>query len=210
MGMHCAALVIAPCPITDLVPLQRASRAADLAITQYEKDAVEALGLVKLDLLGSRALTTLVDTIHAAGLVQGKSKGNRDLQATLDAIPFDDPNTYSMLAQGNTLGCFQLESPGMRGLLKWLRPRSMDDIAAAISLFRPGPVEGGFLELFMRRRIGHEPVSYPHPTMEPVLKNTYGVILYQEQFLRLAHTLAGLSLGEAEQLRKEIGKKGDR
>jgi DNA polymerase-3 subunit alpha len=204
MGMHCAALVIAPCPITDIVPLQRAARDANLAITQYEKDAIEALGLVKLDLLGSRALTTLVDTVQAAGLVQGKR--NRDVHASLEAIPFDDPDTYRMMAHGDTLGCFQLESPGQRGLLKWLRPKSMDDIAASISLFRPGPMQGGFLELFMRRHLGQEPVSYPHPAMEPVLKNTYGVILYQEQFLRLAHTLAGLSLGEAEKLRKEIGK----
>lgn len=201
-GMHCAGVVITPGPIADIVPLQRAARDPSMAVTQYEKDAIAALGLVKMDLLGSRALTTLVDAIQAAGL----AKGNGDIHAGLAAIPFDDPATYRMLAQGDTLGCFQLESPGMRGLLKWLRPKSMDDMAAAISLFRPGPLEGGFLETFMRRHLGQEPVSYPHPSMEPILKSTYGVILYQEQFLRLAHTLAGLDLGAAEKLRKDIGK----
>ncbi|HET6261270.1 MAG TPA: hypothetical protein VFG99_03395, partial [Chloroflexia bacterium] len=130
----------------------------------------------------------------------------RDVHDSLAAIPFDDAATYRMLAQGDTLGCFQLESPGMRGLLKWLRPRGMNDMAAAISLFRPGPMEGGFLEIFMRRHLGQEPVSYPHPSMEPILKGTYGIILYQEQFLRLGHILGGLSLGDAEKLRKEIGK----
>jgi DNA-directed DNA polymerase III PolC len=201
-GMHCAGVVITPGPITDLVPLQRAARDASMSITQYEKDAIEAMGLVKMDLLGSRALTTLVDAVQAAGL----AKDARDVHDSLAAIPFDDAATYRMLAQGDTLGCFQLESPGMRGLLKWLRPRSMNDMAAAISLFRPGPMEGGFLEIFMRRHLGQEPVSYPHPAMEPILKSTYGIILYQEQFLRLAHTLGGLSLGDAEKLRKEIGK----
>ncbi len=201
-GMHCAGVVITPGPITDIVPLQRAARDAGMSITQYEKDAIEAMGLVKMDLLGSRALTTLVDTVQAAGL----AKDSRDVHDSLNGIPFDDPATYAMLAQADTLGCFQLESPGMRGLLKWLRPRSMNDMAAAISLFRPGPMQGGFLEVFMRRHLGQEPVSYPHPSMEPILKNTYGIILYQEQFLRLAHTLAGLSLGDAEKLRKEIGK----
>jgi len=111
-----------------------------------------------------------------------------------------------MMAEGNTLGCFQLESPGMRGLLKWLRPRSLKDVAIAISLFRPGPLEGGFLETFMRRHLNQEPVSYHHPAMEPILKETRGVILYQEQFLRLANSLAGMDLGDAEKLRKDLGK----
>lgn len=202
-GMHCAGVVITPGPIADLVPLQRAARDPSMAITQYEKGAIEALGLVKIDLLGSRALTTLVDSLQAVGLAKG---GGGDVHAVLDAIPFDDAATYRMLAQGDTLGCFQLESPGMRGLLKWLRPQSMTDIAAAISLFRPGPMEGGFLEIFMRRHLRQEPVTYPHPSMEPILRSTHGVILYQEQFLRLAHTLGGLDLGDAEKLRKEIGK----
>ena len=201
-GMHCAGVVITPGPITDVVPLQRAARDASMAITQYEKDAIEAMGLVKMDLLGSRALTTLVDSLQASGL----AKDVRDVHASLAAIPFDDPATYRLMSQGDTLGCFQLESPGMRGLLKWLRPHSMNDMAAAISLFRPGPMEGGFLEVFMRRHLRQEPVSYPHPSMEPILKSTYGVILYQEQFLRLAHELAGLPLGDAERLRKDIGK----
>lgn len=203
-GMHCAGVVIASGPIADLVPLQKAARDPSMAITQYDKDAIESMGLVKMDLLGSRALTALVDAVRASGLAHGRGRG--DVIQSLLAIPYDDERTYRMMAEGNTLGCFQLESPGMRGLLKWLRPRSLKDIAAAVSLFRPGPLEGGFLETFMRRHLGQEPVAYHHPSMEPILRETHGVILYQEQFLRLAHTLAGMSLGEAEKLRKELGK----
>jgi DNA polymerase-3 subunit alpha len=209
-GMHCAGVVISPqsTPLADLVPLQRAARDPSLSITQYDKDAIEAMGLVKMDLLGSRALTTLVDALHSSGLA-GSAAGARsggDLQKTFALIPFDDERTYNMMAQGETLGCFQLESPGMRGLLKWLRPHNLNDVASAVSLFRPGPLEGGFLELFMRRHLRQEALSYVHPAMEPILRDTYGVILYQEQFLKLAHSLAGLSLGEAEKLRKELGK----
>ncbi|MEO6458506.1 MAG: DNA polymerase III subunit alpha [Chloroflexia bacterium] len=202
MGMHCAGIVITPEPVANLVPLQRASRDPSMAITQYDKDALEAMGLVKIDLLGSRALTTLVDTLQASGL----ARGTGDVYSALEQIPFDDQATYEMMAEGDTLGCFQLESPGMRGLLKWLRPHNMDDIAAAISLFRPGPLEGGFLEAFMRRHLKQDEVVYHHPSMEPILKSTFGVILYQEQFLQLAHGLAGLGLGEAEKLRKDLGK----
>ena len=216
-GMHCAGVVISPSdiPIADIVPLQRAARDPSMAITQPDKDAIEDLGLVKMDLLGSRALTTLVDTIEASGLASRSGRSGRSVSGgmsgssitqALDAIPFDDERTYAMMAEGDTLGCFQLESPGMRGLLKWLRPRSLSDIAAAISLFRPGPLEGGFMERFMRRHIGQEPVEYLHPSMERILKETKGVILYQEQFLQLAHDLAGLDLGDAEKLRKELGK----
>jgi DNA-directed DNA polymerase III PolC len=209
-GMHCAGVVITPTsiPIADLVPLQRASRDPSMAITQFDKDAVDALGLVKMDLLGSRALTTLVDTLEASGLARarGKEKDKDGVTQALEVIPFDDGPTYEMMASGDTLGCVQLESPGMRGLLKWLRPRNLNDVATAISLFRPGPLEGGFMDTFMRRHLGQEPVEYLHPFMEAILKETNGVILYQEQFLRLVHTLAGLGLGEAEQLRKALGK----
>ncbi|MDQ6693386.1 MAG: hypothetical protein M3014_03060, partial [Chloroflexota bacterium] len=201
-GMHCGGVVIAPCPIADVAPLQRAARDPTMAITQYDKDDVERMGLVKMDLLGSRALTSLVDALRSSGMAVGRGK----VAPALDAIPFDDAQTYRLMAEGATLGCFQLESPGMRGLLKWLRPASLDDVAVAISLFRPGPLEGGFLEMFMRRHLGQDPVQYSHPAMEPILSDTHGVILYQEQFLRLAHELAGLDLGEAEKLRKSLGK----
>src|SRR5205807_8414152 len=139
----------------------------------YDKDPIELLGLVKMDLLGSRALTTLVDAVQASGLAT--SREHSDIDKCLQAIPTDDERTYRMMAEGNTLGCFQLESPGMRGLLKWLRPHSLDDVAVAISLFRPGPLEGGFLESFMRRHLGQEPVSYAHPSMEAILRDTKGV-----------------------------------
>ncbi|HKP51510.1 MAG TPA: DNA polymerase III subunit alpha [Chloroflexia bacterium] len=208
-GMHCAAVVITPDPLANLVPLQRAARDPSMAITQYDKDAIEVLGLVKMDILGSRALTTLVDAVQASGMATGKGgKGGKggELEKWLQAIPIDDERTYRMMAEGDTLGCFQLESPGMRGLLKWLRPRNLDDVAVAISLFRPGPLEGGFLEAFVRRHVGQEEISYLHPSMEEILRNTKGVILFQEQFLKLVHKLAGLNLGEAEKLRKALGK----
>src|SRR5207237_10176416 len=112
-GMHCGGIVITPGPIADLVPLQRAARDPSLAITQFDKDAIESMGLVKMDLLGSRALTTLVDTVQASGLAHGKG----DTAQSLEAIPLDDQSTYQLMSEGNTLGCFQLESPGMRPLL---------------------------------------------------------------------------------------------
>lgn len=203
-GMHCAGVVITPQPLANLVPLQRASRDPNMVITQYEKDAIEALGLVKMDLLGSRALTTLVDAIEASNLGEGNAGAN--LEKRFRAIPLDDKPTYNMMAQSQTLGCFQLESPGMRGLLKWLRPTNLDEVAIAISLFRPGPLEGGFLETFMRRHLGHDETTYSHPSMEPILRDTRGVILFQEQFLKLVNRLAGVPLGNAEMLRKALGK----
>lgn len=206
-GMHCAGVVITPQPLADIVPLQRASRDPGMSITQYDKDAIEALGLVKMDILGSRALTTLVDAVRTSGITSSKpGTNNTGLENLFQTIPVDDEHTYRMMADGHTLGCFQLESPGMRGLLKWLRPRNLDEVAIAISLFRPGPLEGGFLETFMRRHLGQEEITYSHPSMEPILRDTKGVILFQEQFLKLVNRLAGLNLGDAEKLRKALGK----
>jgi DNA polymerase III alpha subunit len=200
-------VIITPQPLAGLVPLQRASRDPSMSITQYEKDAIEALGLVKMDILGSRALTTLVDAVMSSELTTDlPGRNDTDLEKRFQAIPIDDESTYRMMSEGQTLGCFQLESPGMRGLLKWLRPRNLDEVATAISLFRPGPLEGGFLETFMRRHLNQEEVTYSHPSMEPILSDTKGVILFQEQFLKLVNRLAGVSLGEAEKLRKALGK----
>jgi len=124
----------------------------------------------------------------------------------LDTIPFDDPATLALLGAGGTLGCFQLESSGMRALLRIMRPRSLDDVIAAISLFRPGPIEGALKDVFLARlRTGRQP-DYPHPAMAAILAETYGVVLFQEQFLRLVHELAGYSLGEAERLRRRLSK----
>ncbi|MEO5951400.1 MAG: DNA polymerase III subunit alpha [Chloroflexia bacterium] len=206
-GMHCAGVIITPQPLTDLIPLQRAARDPSMSITQYEKDAIEALGLVKLDILGSRALTTLVDAVMSSGISMDlPGRNDADLEKRFQAIPLNDPSTFRIMSEGQTLGCFQLESPGMRGLLKWLRPRNLDEVATAISLFRPGPLEGGFLETFMRRHLNQEEITYSHPSMEPILRDTKGVILFQEQFLKLVNRLAGVSLGEAEKLRKALGK----
>jgi DNA polymerase III subunit alpha len=199
LGIHCGGIVIAPFPITDEVPLQRATKG--IAVTQYEMDAIADLGLVKIDLLGSRALSALSATA-ARARVNGQP-------LELDHIPFDDAATYAVLSAGETLGCFQLESPGMRALLKAMQPRRLDDIIAAVSLFRPGPLEGGLKDTFLKRlREGAQP-PYLHPRMEDVLAETHGVILYQEQFLRLVHELAGFSLGHAERLRKLLNKAPD-
>ena len=196
LGIHCGGIVIAPFPLSDEVPLQRATKG--ITVTQYEMNAIADLGLVKIDLLGSRALSALSATA-ARVRVNGTP-------LDLDGIPFDDAATYALLAEGGSLGCFQLESPGMRSLLRSMRPHCLDDIIAVISLFRPGPLEGGFKDVFLERlHTGTQP-DYLHPRMAGVLGETHGVILYQEQFLRLVHDLAGFSLGEAERLRKLLGR----
>jgi len=196
LGIHCGGIVIAPFPLADEVPLLRATKG--ITITQYEMAAIAELGLIKIDLLGSRALSALSATVARV-----RQQG---YPLDLDTIPFDDPATLALLGAGGTLGCFQLESPGMRALLKTMCPRSLDDVIAAISLFRPGPLEGALKDIFLARlRTARQP-DYPHPAMAAILRETYGVVLFQEQFLRLVHELAGYSLGEAERLRRRLAK----
>lgn len=196
IGIHCGGIVISPFPLTDEVPLQLAAKG--IAVTSYDMHAIADLGLIKIDLLGSRALAAL-----AATVARVRSDGE---PLDLEAIPPDDPATLAMLAAGATLGVFQLESPGMRALLQIMRPRSLSDLIAAVSLFRPGPLEGGLKDTFLKRlRTGEQP-EYPHPAMEEILAPTHGVIIYQEQFLMLVHELAGLDLAAAEQMRKAVAK----
>ncbi|NOY78534.1 MAG: DNA polymerase III subunit alpha, partial [Calditrichaeota bacterium] len=197
LSVHPGGTVIAPKRITHFAPLEQAS--GGWVITQYDMHSVEKLGLVKMDLLGVRSLTILSE---AAADIQ-KRHGR---PVKLNDIPEDDPETLQMLREGKGLGCFQLESPAMRGLLKKMQIESLDDIIAAISLIRPGPAEGGMKEVYIRRRAGLEPTTYPHPLLEPILKETYGIILYQEQVLQVAQTIGGLTLGEADVLRKLMTK----
>jgi DNA-directed DNA polymerase III PolC len=200
LSIHPGGMVISPGPMTDLVPTQLASKG--VVITQFDLDSVSHLGLVKIDLLGIRGLTVLGDVAQE---LQSRSPGSytSPLDA-LDEIPIQDPITAELLQAGGTIGCFQIESPGMRATLKEIQARSMDDLMIALALYRPGPLTGGLKDAFVRRHRGEEEITHLHPALSAVLEETYGVILYQEQVLRIAHELAGLSLADADLLRRAM------
>ncbi len=200
LSIHPGGVVIAPGPITDLVPVQWSSKG--VIITQFDLDSVARLGLIKIDLLGIRGLTVLGDVADAVRAAQpGNFSSALDV---LDAIPADDPATQALVRTGRTIGCFQIESPGMRAVLKELQAQTVDDLMAALALYRPGPLTGGLKDAFVRRHLGQAPTQHLHPALAPLLEDTYGVILYQEQVLRLAHGLAGLSLTDADLLRRAM------
>jgi DNA-directed DNA polymerase III PolC len=206
LSVHPGGLVVAPNALTDLLPLMHSAGAASgvkgVTITQFDLGAVEALGLVKIDLLGIRGLTVLGDV---AEFIHASHPGNYPGPlAVLDSTPTDDPQTSQRLESGGTIGCFQIESPGMRSTLREIRARSEDDLMAALALYRPGPLSGGLKDAFVRRFKGEEPVRHIHPALAPLLDETFGVILYQEQVLRIAHELAGFSLAEADLLRRAM------
>lgn len=213
LSIHPGGVVIAPTTITDIAPVQRASKG--VVITQFDLDSVERVGLVKIDLLGIRGLTVLGDvaqnTQSKASMLSGSSPAyqpganrHETAIAVLDAVPPNDPLTSELISQARTIGCFQIESPGMRATLREIRARSVDDLMAALALYRPGPLTGGLKHAFVARYRKLEPTSYLHPALEPLLADTYGVILYQEQVLRIAHELAGLSLADADLLRRAM------
>jgi DNA polymerase III alpha subunit len=193
-------MVISPGPITDIVSTQLASKG--VRITQFDLESVSHLGLVKIDLLGIRGLTVLGDVAQE---LQSRSPGTyaSSLDA-LDEIPDQDSETGDLLQNGQTIGCFQIESPGMRATLKEIQARTMNDLMIALALYRPGPLTGGLKDAFIRRHRGEEEISHLHPALSVVLEETYGVILYQEQVLRIAHELAGLSLADADLLRRAM------
>ncbi|PKN95268.1 MAG: hypothetical protein CVU44_00895 [Chloroflexi bacterium HGW-Chloroflexi-6] len=201
LSVHPGGVIVAPGPLTDLLPVMR-SGSKGIVITQLDLEAVEALGLVKIDLLGIRGLTVLGDV---AGFIQ-ESQPERYVTrlGVLDSTPQDDPATADRIESGQTIGCFQIESPGMRATLREIHARSQDDIMAALALYRPGPLTGGLKDAFVRRFKGQEPVRHLHPALAPLLDETFGVILYQEQVLRIAHELAGFSLAEADLLRRAM------
>ncbi|MCS5572807.1 MAG: DNA polymerase III subunit alpha, partial [Pseudomonadales bacterium] len=176
------------------------------AVTQFDKDDVEAMGLVKFDLLGLRTLTIIDRTVS---MINETVKG--DAQASLDMrkIPMDDASTFQLLQSRRTRAVFQLESHGMRDLIRRLQPDHFDDIVALVALFRPGPLQSGMVDLFIDRKHAKDTsaIDYLHPNLEPVLASTYGVILYQEQVMQIAQVLGGYSLGEADLLRRAMGKK---
>jgi DNA-directed DNA polymerase III PolC len=201
LSVHPGGLVVAPGRLTDLVPLMR-SGGKGVTITQFDLGAVEAFGLVKIDLLGIRGLTVLGDVAEFIALSAPERYSG--LLDVLDSTPTDDTDTSDRLETGGTIGCFQIESPGMRATLREIRARSEDDLMAALALYRPGPLSGGLKDAFVRRFKGLEEVSQIHPALAPILDETYGVILYQEQVLRIAHDLAGFSMAEADLLRRAM------
>jgi DNA-directed DNA polymerase III PolC len=200
LSVHPGGVVIAPGPLTDLVPVQWSSKG--VIITQFDLDSVARLGLIKIDLLGIRGLTVLGDVADAVRAAQpGNFSSSLDV---LDAIPADDSAVKDLVRTGRTIGCFQIESPGMRAVLKEIQAQSVDDLMIALALYRPGPLTGGLKDKFVRRHLRQEPTEHLHPALAPLLDDTYGVILYQEQVLRIAHGLAGLSLAEADLLRRAM------
>ena len=201
LSVHAGGVVVAPGPLTELVPVMR-SGSKGVTITQFDLEAVEAFGLVKIDLLGIRGLTVLGDV---AEFIQASQPENyASSLAVLDLTPAEEPETAARIESGGTIGCFQIESPGMRATLREIHARCQDDIMAALALYRPGPLTGGQKDAFVRRFKGLEPVVHIHPALAPLLNDTFGVILYQEQVLRIAHELAGFSLAEADLLRRAM------
>lgn len=202
-GKHAGGVVIAPSKLTDFTALYCES-GSEHCVTQFDKDDIEAVGLVKFDFLGLRTLTIIdwaVQTINKIREVNG--------EALLDIshISLNDPQTYALLKACNTTAVFQLESRGMRDLVKRLQPDCLEDIIALVALFRPGPLQSGMVDDFINRKHGRARADYFHPWLEPILRPTYGIILYQEQVMQIAQVLAGYTLGAADLLRRAMGKK---
>ncbi len=208
LSVHAAGVVIAPGPLQEYVPIctaptRGAGAAADgeeSLITQYEMGALEKVGMLKMDLLGLKTLTVIHDTVNMVAERHG-------VRLDMDALPFDDPKPYEMLRQGRTAGVFQFESPLATETLRAMRCDRFDDLVASNALLRPGPLDAGMHTVFIKRKLGQERVTYPHPLLQEILAPTYGVITYQEQVMRIANVLAGFSLAEADVLRKAVGKK---
>jgi DNA polymerase-3 subunit alpha len=199
VGMHAGGVLIAPGRITDFGPLYQ-QPGSDSAVSQYDKDDVEAIGLVKFDFLGLATLTILE---LAKDFIRARRPNRRDF--SYEALPLDDVRTYKLFSDGLTESVFQFESRGMQGMLRDARPARLEDLIALNAMFRPGPMEN--IPSFCARKNGKEPVEYPHPLLEPVLAETYGIFVYQEQVMQSAQVLGGYSLGGADLLRRAMGKK---
>jgi len=204
-GTHAGGVVIAPSVLTDFAPLY-AEEGGGSVVTQFDKDDVEAAGLVKFDFLGLRTLT-IID--WAVRTIDEERAARGDPPLDLATLPMDDPKTYALLKRCETTAVFQLESRGMKDLVRRLQPDCFEDIVALVALFRPGPLQSGMVEDFINRKHGRisGPIDYLHPELKPVLHPTYGVILYQEQVMQIAQVLAGYTLGGADLLRRAMGKK---
>jgi len=201
VGKHAGGVVIAPGSISDFCPVY-VDRQSDSVMTQYDKDDVEKIGLVKFDFLGLRTLTVIDRAVKSIN----KEKKGKEL-FDINSIPLNDEKVFKLLASGKTMAVFQLESSGMRDLIKRLKPTKFEEITALLALYRPGPLNSGMHDEFVDRKHGISPVTYPHELLEEVLEETYGVIVYQEQVMEAARVLAGFSLGQADILRRAMGKK---
>ncbi len=197
-GMHAAGVVITPEPVTNYVPLYRTNR--DEIVTQYDMRIVEKMGLLKMDFLGLRTLTVIDDAIKSAKAVEG-------VTIDIETLPLDDPEVFRLFQEGRTKGVFQFESGGMVDLLRKSRPTRFEDLAALNALYRPGALDAGMVDEFVRRKNGLSKAKYLVPAMKGILEETYGVIVYQEQVMQIAQQVAGYSLGQADLLRKAMGKK---
>jgi DNA polymerase III subunit alpha len=197
-GVHAAGVVIAPGPITDYAPLFKSNR--DEITTQWAMKEVERVGLLKMDFLGLSTLTLIRDALD-------EIQRTENIELDIDAVPLDDAKTYQLFADGQTYGIFQFESAGMREILRKAKPQRLDDLIAMNALYRPGPLKSGMVDDFISRKQGKSAVKYELPELAPILSDTYGVIAYQEQVMRIASVLAGFTLGQSDVLRKAMGKK---
>ncbi|NCJ05380.1 DNA polymerase III subunit alpha [Synechococcales cyanobacterium C] len=197
-GVHAAGVVIAAEPLDQTVPLQRNNDGS--VITQYFMEDLESLGLLKMDFLGLKNLTMIQ---KAAELI----RQHQNLDLDVDQLAMDDPKAFELLAKGELEGVFQLESSGMRQVVRDLKPSNLEDISSILALYRPGPLDAGLIPKFINRKHGRERIDYPHAILEPILKETYGIMVYQEQIMKIAQDMAGYSLGQADLLRRAMGKK---
>ena len=197
-GVRAAGVVIAADPLDELVPLQRNNDGQ--VITQYFMEDVESMGLLKMDFLGLKNLTMIDKTLELVEVSSGE-------RVDPDRLPPQDPDTFALLARGDLEGIFQLESSGMRQIVRDLKPSSLEDISSILALYRPGPLDAGLIPKFINRKHGREAIDFAHTTLEPILSETYGIMVYQEQIMRIAQDLAGYSLGQADLLRRAMGKK---
>lgn len=199
-GIHAAGIVVTREEVFNYAPLARGSKEA--VTTQYEGETLVDLGLLKIDFLGLRTLTVIENAVKLIKQIRG-------IDIDIDKIPLDDKKTYELFASGRTLGIFQLESSGMRELVKSLNPSQFSDISALVALYRPGPMENNMHTMFVNRKWGREKVKYDHPILEPILKETYGTMVYQEQIMEISKQMGGFTPGEADSLRKAMGKKNE-
>lgn len=208
VGKHAGGVVISPTKITDFCPLY-CDEKGNNPVTQFDKNDIEYVGLVKFDFLGLRTLTIIN---HAVDIINSKLKLNKEKLIDINSIPLDDNKCFDVLKKSETTAIFQLESYGMKDLIKRLQPDCFEDIIALVALFRPGPLQSGMVDNFINRKHGREKISYPdnrwqHILLKPILESTYGIILYQEQVMKIAQVLAGYTLGSADILRRAMSKK---
>jgi DNA polymerase-3 subunit alpha len=198
VGIHAAGVVISAQPLDELVPLQRNADGA--VFTQYYMEDIESLGLLKMDFLGLKNLTMIQKTVDLIEQTKHKT-------IDMDGLPLDDAEVYKLLARGELEGVFQLESSGMRQIVRDLKPDSLEDISSVLALYRPGPLDAGLIPKFINRKHGREQIDYPHAMLTSILSETYGIMVYQEQIMKIAQDMGGYSLGQADLLRRAMGKK---